>query len=182
MRLRIISGSLKGRFIQAPASKGTRPTTDRVRETLFNILNNEFDFEDAIVLDVYAGSGSLGFEALSRGAKHVDFIENNFNVTKNLQKNIDDLGVKSFCSIIKTEAVRYVQSSSKKYDLILADPPFFEYDIYDVFAHVVSRKTINEEGIMVIERSIQTADKDKENFGFEAFKRIGDAMLYKYCL
>lgn len=180
MRLRIISGKLKGRFILAPDFRGTRPTTDRVKETLFNILNNEFIIEEAQVLDIYAGSGSLGFEALSRGASHITFIEKSGIVVKNLNRNIELLKVYDEVTIVKNDAVRYLSNTSKKYDLIIADPPFFEYDIYDVVSIIKGEKILNPSGMMIIERSIQTAERDVQNFTFEPFKKIGDTLLYKF--
>ncbi len=92
MRMRIISGEFKGRLIKVPDSKLIRPTTDRVRETLFNLLNNRIDFQGIKVLDLYAGSGSLGLECLSRGAEEIHFVEKNYPIYKNLQENIDSLG------------------------------------------------------------------------------------------
>ncbi len=91
MKIRIISGSLKGRFIPVPDSKLIRPTMDRVRETLFNLLNNRIDFNGIDVLDLYSGSGSFGLECISRGAKHVTFVEKNFQIYKNLLENIKSL-------------------------------------------------------------------------------------------
>ena len=76
--MRIIAGEYKGHTILVPKSKFVRPTTDRVRETLFNLLNNRIDFEDINVLDIYAGSGSLGWECLSRGSAIIHFVEKNF--------------------------------------------------------------------------------------------------------
>lgn len=182
MRLRIISGFLGGRFIKAPDSKFTRPTTDRVRETLFNILNNIFDFEDKQVLDLYSGSGSLGFECLSRGGKSVDFVEKNFPVYNNLLGNINSLGVEEFCKIIKTSALVFTsKKSEKKYDLIFADPPFFEYDIHTVVENILKNEFLTDDGIMIVERSIQTQETDEKNFGIKSFKRIGDTLLYKFC-
>jgi 16S rRNA (guanine966-N2)-methyltransferase len=180
MRLRIISGLFKGRFISAPDFKGTRPTTDRVKETLFNILNNEFDMDGAKVLDVYAGSGSLGFEALSRGASHISFIEKNSTVVNNLKKNISDLGVGELCTIYRSEASRFLSNYKSNFDLILADPPFFEYDIYEVVNIVKEEKILNHDGMMLIERSIQTKEKDIQNLQMEPFKKIGDTLLYKF--
>ena len=100
MKMRIISGEFKGRRINVPDSKEIRPTTDRVRETLFNILNNKIDFNNRKVLDLYAGSGSLGLECLSRGASEVHFIERNFKIYKNLQENINSLGAVEKCKIL----------------------------------------------------------------------------------
>jgi len=86
MKLRIISGELKGRLIDVPKSDLIRPTTDRVRETLFNILNNKINFENISVLDFYSGTGSLGIECISRGAESVNFVEKDFNISKFVKK------------------------------------------------------------------------------------------------
>ena len=178
MRMRIISGEYKGRFINVPKSNLIRPTTDRVRETLFNLLNNMIDFNGIKVLDFYAGSGSLGLECLSRGAKEVHFVEKNFVIHKNLFENIKSLNVENQCTIFKMSSVKFSQMlPENKYDLILADPPFFKDDIYSVAENI--NKFLNPESFMVIERSIQTKEEDIINFNVEPFKLIGDTCLYK---
>jgi 16S rRNA (guanine966-N2)-methyltransferase len=180
MRLRIISGELKGRLINVPQSKFIRPTTDRVRETLFNLLNNRLDFNGIEILDFYSGSGSLGLECISRGAKHVTFVEKNFQIYKNLLENIKSLGVDDNCQGIKSEALNFSKRTPiKQYDLIIADPPFFKDDIYDVLKYLKTNNYLKEDGIIIIERSIQTKEKDILNFGIEPFKIIGDACLYE---
>jgi len=180
MRLRIISGEFKGRFINVPKSNLIRPTTDRVRETLFNLLNNMIDFSGIKVLDLYAGSGSLGLECLSRGAKEIHFVEKNFVIYKNLFENINSLNVESQCKIFKMASVKFSQRlPENKYDLILADPPFFKDDIYSVVDNIKTNGFLNPESFMVIERSIQTKEKDIINFNIEPFKIIGDTCLYK---
>ena len=180
MRMRIISGSLKGRLINVPQSKDIRPTTDRVRETLFNLLNNRIDFDGIEVLDFYSGSGSLGLECISRGAKQTTFIERNFQIYKNLIENIKSLGVENQCRVVKSEAVDYSKRlPEKQYDLILADPPFFKNDIYKVVDYIFSNDYLKKDARMIIERSIQTKQKDFENFNIEPFKIIGDACLYE---
>jgi 16S rRNA (guanine966-N2)-methyltransferase len=180
MRMRIISGIFKGRLINVPQSKFIRPTTDRVRETLFNLLNNRIDFDGIEVLDFYSGSGSLGLECISRGAKHVTFIEKNFQIYKNLVENIKSLGVEENCKVVKSEAVDFSKHMpEKQYDLIIADPPFFKEDIYEVVKNIKSNNYLKEEGMIVIERSIQTKTTDILNFGVGPFKIIGDACLYE---
>ncbi|MEJ5262680.1 MAG: 16S rRNA (guanine(966)-N(2))-methyltransferase RsmD [Ignavibacterium sp.] len=180
MRMRIISGYLKGRLFNVPQSKFIRPTTDRVRETLFNILNNLIDFEGISVLDLYSGSGSLGFECISRGAKSVLFVEANYLIYKNLNANIVQLGLEDKCSVIRSEAIVFTRKKAyKNYDLILADPPFFEYDIYQVVENIKANDYMHSESMMIIERSIQTKEQDVENFKVEPFRTIGDACLYK---
>lgn len=180
MRLRIISGELGGRFISAPDSKLTRPTTDRTRETIFNLLSNKISFDEISALDLYGGSGALGLETFSRGAKSVTIVENNFSVAKNLQKNIDDLHASEFVKIYKSSALQFVSKCEEKFDLILADPPFFKYDVYDVVKIILERKLIRHDGLMMIERSIQTKEKDCLNFNIEPMKRIGDTLLYEF--
>lgn len=179
MRMRIISGDFKGRFIKVPQSDKIRPTTDRVRETLFNLLNNRISFEDIYVLDIYAGSGSLGLECLSRGASEVHFIEKDFFIYNNLIDNIKSLNVSDRSKVFKQEALRFTSRQPlTKYDLILADPPFFKDDIYNVVENIINNNYLADEGIMIIERSIQTKEKDMVNFNTEPFKIIGDACLY----
>lgn len=178
--MRIISGKFKGRLIKVPDSKLIRPTTDRVRETLFNLLNNKIDFNDIKVLDIYAGSGSLGLECISRGAGEVHFVEKNFLIYKNLQENINSLDAGTECRIFKMEALRFSQiSDHDKYDLILADPPFFTDDIYKVVDNFKSNKYLNDSGFIIIERSIQTKAKDITHLNAEPFKIIGDTCLYE---
>lgn len=181
MKLRIISGALKGRMIKAPDSDLTRPTTDRVRETIFNLLTNKIDFDGISVLDFFSGSGALGFESLSRGAAKVTFVEKNYPIYKNLSENIKTLNVDKQCEIVKSDAVQFAKfASGKKFDLILADPPFFLYSIYEVVKYVFENDLLADDGYFIIERSIQTLQKDIEGFGKEPFKRIGDTCLYEF--
>jgi len=179
--MRIIAGKYRGRVIKMPNSKLVRPTTDKVKESLFNMLVNQIDFDGIKVCDIYAGSGSLGLEALSRGAGEVHFIEKNFPVQKNLADNIKALGADKECKIFKMEAIAFAKMSlHDAYDLILADPPFFKDDIHTVVNKLIERDYLNSGGTIIIERSIQTEKNDKENFGIEPFKKIGDSLLYRF--
>ena len=178
--MRVISGCLHGRTIKVPKSKLVRPTTDKVRESLFNILQNRIDFDDISVLDIYAGSGSLGIESFSRGASPVHFVEKNFQIYKNLINNLNALGIEKECKVFKMEAVKFtVTPRNERYDLILADPPFFKDDIHKVVVNILNNGFLNANGILIIERSIQTKEKDEAAFGIEAFKRIGDSLIYQ---
>ncbi len=107
VRLRITAGELKGRFINVPKSDLVRPTTARVRETIFNILNNRISFEGIRVLDLYSGSGALGFECLSRGAEKIHFVEKNSVIYKTIEENINLLKVKDQCRIFKMTAIQF---------------------------------------------------------------------------
>jgi 16S rRNA (guanine966-N2)-methyltransferase len=180
MKMRIISGEFKSRLINVPDSKFIRPMTDRVRETLFNLLNNKIDFKGIKVLDLYSGSGSLGIESLSRGASEVHFVEKNFAIYKNLLQNIDSLGIEKKSIVHRMEVIKFINSfSDMNFDLILADPPFFKDDIYEVTKSILTNNFLNKDGFIIIERSIQTKEKDIENFKTEPFKIIGDACLYE---
>ncbi|MBU2492834.1 MAG: 16S rRNA (guanine(966)-N(2))-methyltransferase RsmD [Bacteroidetes bacterium] len=181
--MRIISGQFKGRTIKVPKSNLVRPTTDRNKESLFNYLNNIVDFDGIKVCDIYAGSGALGFEALSRGAGEVHFVEKNFVIYKTLQENIDSLGVQSLCRIFKMEAVKFTTiSQHEKYDLILIDPPFFKDDVFKVMENILQRNYLKDDGLVIIERSIQTKEKDISMFKCEPFKRMGDSLFYQFSL
>jgi 16S rRNA (guanine966-N2)-methyltransferase len=167
-------------MINVPESKLIRPMTDRVRETLFNLLNNKIDFENIKVLDLYSGSGALGLECISRGAVKVHFVEKDFAIYNNLLKNIKSLNADEKSVVHKSEALRFVNSfNERNFDLILADPPFFKDDIYKVVESVLKNKYFSPQGFMIIERSVQTRQKDIENFNVEPFKIIGDACLYE---
>lgn len=180
MRLRITSGYLKGRYINVPKSEVVRPTTERVRETIFNILNNKMSFEGIRVLDLYSGSGALGFECLSRGAEEINFVEKNSVIYRTLAENMKLLKVEDKCKIFKMPAIKFSSlKSNGDYDLILADPPFFKDDIYNVVGNILNNRYLRSDCFMIIERSIQTKQKDIENFKVEPFKTIGDACLYE---
>lgn len=179
--MRIISGRLKGRHVKMPKSDLVRPTTDKVKESIFNYLQNYIGFEDITVCDIYAGSGSLGLEAYSRGAKLVHFIEKDFNVAKNLQNTITEFKIEPFCHIYKLAATQFTKLENHiQYDLILADPPFFKDDIHDAVKNILENGFLADGGLMLVERSIQTKEKDIEAFGIEPFKQLGDSLIYQW--
>ena len=124
--MRVISGKYKRRLLNTlPGNDVTRPTSDRVKENIFNILSDEI--KDANVLDLFAGSGSLGIECLSRGAKNAVFVENNINAAKNIQFNLDNLKISSQNYVIfKQDASNFLKLNSLnfKIDFIFIDPPY----------------------------------------------------------
>jgi 16S rRNA (guanine966-N2)-methyltransferase len=120
--VRIIAGTRKGHTIQAPPGRGTRPTSDRVRENVFNILG---PVDDAVVLDLYAGSGAMGLEALSRGAAQVVFVEHDPDALRAIEQNLDKLRLRG--TVLRQDAVAVLAGENRKYDLVFVDPP---YDMY----------------------------------------------------
>ena len=131
MNLRIVAGEFSGRVIQAPDGKITHPMSERVRGSLFNIIGAEI--KDADVLDIFAGSGSLGIESLSRGANHVTFIERDKLASKILIENIEKMNVVSQSDVIKIGARTWIDKNlDKKYDIIFADPPYNDLQLSTV--------------------------------------------------
>lgn len=122
MRLRIVAGDLGGRYIEAPAGGRTRPTAARVREAWFSVLGR--DVVDARVADLYAGSGALGIEALSRGAAHVHFVEADRRTADRLDRNLRALGLTSRSRVVRGAALRWIAGVGEGLDLVLADPPY----------------------------------------------------------
>ncbi len=138
--MRIIGGKFRSRRVYSPVEpkncmkssfSGYRPTTDRARETLFNVLNNIIDFEATECLDLFAGSGAIGFELLSRGAESCDFVENAAKQLYNIRKTADELGCTENITIYEENVLGFLKRPGKKfYDIIFADPPY-DYEFYN---------------------------------------------------
>ena len=123
--MRIIAGSRKGARIFAPKGSDTRPTGDRVREAAFNLIGPG-RVEDANVLDLFAGSGAMGLEALSRGAAHATFVESNRDACRTINRNLDKLGLEG-ATVLCQDALTALRADVRgvtRYDLVLVDPPY----------------------------------------------------------
>ncbi len=121
--MRVVAGELRGRKISAPDGTTTRPTTDMAREAIFNALTSLDVIVDATVLDLFAGSGALGIEALSRGAKHCTFIERDREALASLRDNIKKLGLTDRTTVIRADA-SLAAAKVSGIDLVMADPPY----------------------------------------------------------
>lgn len=122
--MRIIAGEFRSRNIIAPKGERTRPTSDRAREALFNVLSHSVDFEEKQILDLFAGSGALGLEALSRGASHATFVEHFFVAREAIEANIRVFGIRDRASVVKLDAYKWLLHPEGTYDIVLADPPY----------------------------------------------------------
>jgi 16S rRNA (guanine966-N2)-methyltransferase len=144
--VRIIAGTHRGHTIYAPPGTDTRPTSDRVRENVFNILG---PVEGASVLDLYAGSGAMGLEALSRGAERAVFVERDPDAAKVIERNLDKLRLRG--SVLRRDAVSVLASETRKYDLVLVDPPYDMYlDVQPQLARYLPG-VLAEDGVVVVE-------------------------------
>jgi len=152
--VRIIAGTRKGHTIQAPKGLETRPTSDRVRENVFNIVAPWV--EGARVLDLYAGSGAMGLEALSRGAQAVVFVEADADAVRAIERNLDKLRLTS-ATLVRlgaTTGLAQEAAAGRKYDLVLADPPYAMTD-YDTLARYLPR-VLADDGLLVVESAAKT--------------------------
>jgi len=120
--MRVVSGQFRGRRLISPQGRDTRPTTEKVREAVFNALGSVDRIVDAAVVDLYAGTGALGLEALSRGAAHCTFVENDRAALEALRHNIEHLGVDDRARVIRGDALTSARTLTG--DLVLADPPY----------------------------------------------------------
>ena len=152
--MRIISGKYKGRKIEGYNMVGTRPTMDRVKESLFATIQN--NIKDSVVLDLFAGSGQLGIESISNGAKLCYFIDNNKEVIKILNKNISNLNIKSNSKVLLSDWKKSLNEFSNqniKFDLIFVDPPY-DYNVYEKILEKVSTlNLLNQDGLIILEHS-----------------------------
>ncbi|MBP1648335.1 MAG: methyltransferase [Bacteroidetes bacterium] len=122
--MRIITGLYRGRAIKTVDDLSVRPATERVRQTLFNMLANRVDFEGIAVLDLFAGSGSLGLEALSRGAGRVTFVEESEEAVGYIEENARALDCEDAVEILTMDAMSFLNARHGTYDLVFADPPY----------------------------------------------------------
>jgi 16S rRNA (guanine966-N2)-methyltransferase len=144
--VRIIAGSRKGHTINAPRGDATRPTSDRVRENVFNILG---PIDGASVLDLYAGSGAMGLEALSRGAARAVFVEADRDAVRAIERNLDKLRLKA--TVLERDALGVLTTERTKYDLVFVDPP---YDMYPDLEPKLARylpPVLADDGVLVVE-------------------------------
>jgi len=175
--MRIISGIYKGRRLKSSNDLSIRPTTDRVKEYIFSILQ---DFpQDKLVLDVFSGSGSLGLEALSRGAAKVSFVEKAYSSIEILKQNLLHVKVPAeHYQIIHKDALEFSQSNQEKADLCFLDPPFKYPPLQELIESIFNNKILAEGGILVLEHEVINPIK-KESALYHIFlqKKISRSLI-----
>lgn len=171
--MRIIAGKWRGRPIESPPGLGTRPTADRVRETLFSMLTSRLgNFEHLRVADLFAGSGALGFEALSRGATFATFVENDPTAAAVIRRNAAKLGV----SVEVLAGSALALPRSEPFDLIFADPPYDAGSGTAVVGAVLKADWLAAGGWMSVETS-RSDSVDPDELAIEATRDVGRARL-----
>ncbi len=168
--MRVISGKYKSRRFSPPKNFPSRPTTDSAKEGLFNILINRFDLEDVEVLDLFAGTGNISLEFLSRGAKSVLSIDSHFVSFKFMKKSMHDVGAENW-KVIKNDVFKYVPKIDRQFDIVFADPPFGLKNIYDIPKLVLESTLLKEDGLLVVEHGRETDFSEITNF--ESLRNYG---------
>lgn len=147
--MRVISGKARGCSLYAPEGMNTRPTTDRVKEAMFSILMKYVP--QGFVLDLFAGSGALGIEALSRGAKECVFVENSSSAFKIVEKNVEKAGFFESSVLLKTDYLSFLNGTDRKFDVILLDPPYRKC-MCDTALEIIYRKNLlAKDGVILCE-------------------------------
>ncbi|MCL6684586.1 16S rRNA (guanine(966)-N(2))-methyltransferase RsmD [Sphingomonas alba] len=173
--MRIIAGEWRGRPLQAPAGQGTRPTADRTRETLFSMLVSRIgSFEGLRVADLYAGSGALGLEALSRGAAHVTFVENDRNALSAIRLNLASVKAADRADLRPLSAAKL--APAQPFDLILADPPYAAGSGSAVVTAVRDANWLADSGWLAIETEAKEP-VDAGGWTIDAERRVGKARI-----
>lgn len=181
--MRITGGEARGRTLRAPRGHRTRPTSDRVREALFSILaSRQGDLSSAEVLDLYAGSGALGLEALSRGAAAAVLVDSGKGCARIIRANAAALGYDQRCQVMVMDAVRAVrllQKQGRTFDLVLADPPY-DLDTGSLLPAVAQGGLVRDEGLLVMEHRKGSPPDEPDGLALLVNKQYGDTGLTIY--
>lgn len=179
--LRIIGGTHRGRKLQFPDSKGLRPTADRVRETLFNWLQN--DIAGSHCLDLFAGSGALGFEAVSRGAAYVAMVEAAGPVVSRLKDNVALLGEQQKIEVFQAKAEQWLQNNEKRFDILFLDPPFADDSLDYMTEQLIRFRVLKDNALVYIERDVKQSLPDlPSDWHLQKDKRSGQVAYSLFSL
>lgn len=171
--MRIIAGDKKGRKLKAPEGDRTRPTSENVKEAVFNII--QFQIEGKSFLDLFAGSGQIGIEALSRGALEVVFVEDSKQAVRAIKDNLEKCGLKA--EIFYENALHFL-SRRKSFDIIYLDPPFMTDFIDKSIEMIANLDNLNEDGIIICESSKNmNIQFDEKKYMLTTQKRYGSRMI-----
>ena len=153
--MQILAGTYRGRKIKSSSSQAIRPCSSRVKKSIFDTLTSRIDFDGAFVLDLFAGFGSLGFEALSRGAASVSFVDQHVDALKSLKATAAQLGVQESVKIVNADVLTFLGRSAGKFDLLFCDPPYSWPDYNRLIEKIFGGSLLAEEGLLLIEHSTQ---------------------------
>jgi len=164
--MRIISGNFKGRRITAPKKLPVRPTTDMAKEALFNILNNQYYFDDISVLDLFSGTGNISYEFASRGTENITAVDADYGCIKFINQTADFFEMK--INTIKSDVFKFLEKSQQKHTIIFADPPYdFDLETFSKIPKLVFQNELLEnEGLLIVEHSKHTDLSQLKHFSY----------------
>ena len=177
MSLRIVGGLFRGRILKSPKGTETRPTTSMLREAVFNICANWV--EGARFLDLFAGSGAMGLEALSRGASFATFVEKSRSTAQCIRENASLLGVEQQVQILSLDATRALSQLMSSYDLIYIDPPY-EKEVPELFDLILKHNLLAPHGLLFLEERFQSKTPTFANLELVSSRRYGIAHLHQF--
>ena len=180
--MRIISGNLKGKTIQYISSRNTRPLKDSVRENIFNILNHSNLISTRVkgsnILDLYSGIGSFGLECISRDAKNVTFVEENYKAVEMLKKNLLNLSISKKAKVINDKIENIInQKFEKKFNILFFDPPFNDKKYLDNLRILKEKKIFKNEHLIIIHRERKTIDNFDDIFQLLLSREYGRSKI-----
>lgn len=161
--MRIIAGSLRGRRLNPPQNLPVRPTTDMARESLFNILNNYVDYEDCAVMDLFAGTGAVSLEFVSRGAREVTSIDINAACTDFIKQSSTQLGIRNL-HVVRADVFDLLKRANRKFDIVFADPPYAIEGLASLPDLVFERNVLTDDGIFVLEHPREYSFEEHPHF------------------
>lgn len=175
--MRVITGSAKGRRLKTLPGLEVRPTIEGVKEAIFSIV--QFDVEGAVVLDMFAGSGQLGIEALSRGAKKVYFVDNSAESVKVIRDNLKHTGLEENAVVCNMANNAFLRGAKEKFDIAILDPPYNHKLLHKTLPQLVEKMA--EDGIIICEHERETSLPERfGDFGVSKVYRHGRATLTAY--
>ena len=180
--MRIVGGIYRGKSLASPKGNETRPTSDRVRESLFNILSHNFedlDWNTSRVLDLFAGTGALGLEAVSRGALHSIFVEQDAAARGIIRENIEQLNLTGQCRIFRRDATRLGESGTAgTFNLVFADPPYGKGLGEKAMTETIKGGWLAPNALFVLEESKRSELQMVEGFELCDQREYGDTAIY----
>jgi 16S rRNA (guanine966-N2)-methyltransferase len=175
--MRIITGKYKGRVLTTVRDQSVRPVTDRVKGTIYNVLQSRLNLTNAHILDLFAGSGSLGFEALSRGSADVVFVDDRRAVLDTIEHNAEVLGCSESCTLVQTDAQAFVERSQDRFDLIFADPPYAYEHVGSLPSLIFGHQLLKRQGFLIIEHTKRVTFEDSQLYHIAVQKEFGNTRL-----
>lgn len=174
--MRIISGKYRGKKLKEFELNTTKPTLDRVKESIFNLI--QFDVLDAVVLDLFSGTGALGIEAISRGAKKTFLVDKNPQAIKIIKENLK--GIEGDYQVLNLDYFDFLKTNNTKFDIVLLDPPYKTDFGTNAIEYLINNNCLTEDGIIIFE----TAEERDFNFDYAGYKidrkKYGTVAVYKF--